>query len=195
MKQGVNYMLNNKGFAVTSVLYTLLIAFLLFLGAALAQFSSSTKILSKANDDLTNNIKLPYETRIYYLANGGEIDNNNYMLNNNDNNSIIPKKGNNNWAVFASTSSLGNSSYEIVRFPYKPKSSEELGLKKNGYYFNGWTTKINYCYKEKCNADDQHQKELNNTIITLNKINEYVKENNTTKDVSFLQVFYTANWK
>ena len=47
-------MLNNKGFAVSSVLYTLLIAFLLFLGAALAQFSSSSSLIGKANDDLVN---------------------------------------------------------------------------------------------------------------------------------------------
>lgn len=47
-------MLNNKGFAVSSVLYTLLIAFLLFLGAALAQFSSSTSLIGKANDDIVN---------------------------------------------------------------------------------------------------------------------------------------------
>lgn len=47
-------MLNNKGFAVSSVLYTLLIAFLLFLGAALAQFSSSSSLIGKANDDIIN---------------------------------------------------------------------------------------------------------------------------------------------
>lgn len=47
-------MLDNKGFAVSSVLYTLLIAFLLFLGAALAQFSASSSLIGKANDDLVN---------------------------------------------------------------------------------------------------------------------------------------------
>lgn len=47
-------MLNNKGFMVSSVLYTLLIAFLLFLGAALAQFSASSSLIGKANDDLVN---------------------------------------------------------------------------------------------------------------------------------------------
>lgn len=51
-------MLNNKGFAVTTVLYTLLIAFLMFLGAALAQFSSSSSLIGKANDDLINGTKL-----------------------------------------------------------------------------------------------------------------------------------------
>lgn len=50
-------MLNNKGFAVSSVLYTLLIAFLLFLGAALAQFSASSSLLNKANEDLINGVK------------------------------------------------------------------------------------------------------------------------------------------
>ena len=51
-------MLNNKGFAVSSVLYTLLIAFLLFLGAALAQFSASSSLIGKANDDLINGVTL-----------------------------------------------------------------------------------------------------------------------------------------
>lgn len=47
-------MLNNKGFAVSSVLYTLLIAFLLFLGAALAQIASSSSLIGRANDDMVN---------------------------------------------------------------------------------------------------------------------------------------------
>lgn len=47
-------MLNNKGFAVTTVLYTLLIAFLMFLGAALAQFSSATDLIGKSNNDMVN---------------------------------------------------------------------------------------------------------------------------------------------
>lgn len=51
-------MLNNKGFAVSTVLYTLLIAFLLFLGAMLANFSSSNSIISNANNDLINGTKL-----------------------------------------------------------------------------------------------------------------------------------------
>ena len=51
-------MLNNKEFAVTAVLYTLLIAFLMFLGAALAMFSSSTRIIGNANDDLINGANL-----------------------------------------------------------------------------------------------------------------------------------------
>ena len=55
---GVIDMLNNKGFAVSTILYTLLIAFLLFLGATLAMFSSSNSIISNANDDLINGIEL-----------------------------------------------------------------------------------------------------------------------------------------
>ena len=47
-------MFNNKGFAVTATLYTILVAFLLFLGATLAMFSSSNSIIGKANDDLIN---------------------------------------------------------------------------------------------------------------------------------------------
>ncbi len=51
-------MLNNKGFAISSILYTLLIAFLLFLGVALAELSSSSSLVGKANDDLINGISL-----------------------------------------------------------------------------------------------------------------------------------------
>ena len=51
-------MINNKGFAVSTVLYTLLIAFLMFLGVALAQFETSSGIIGKANDDLVNGTKL-----------------------------------------------------------------------------------------------------------------------------------------
>lgn len=50
-------MINNKGFAVSTVLYTLLIAFLMFLGVALAQFEISSGIIGKANDDLVNGTK------------------------------------------------------------------------------------------------------------------------------------------
>ena len=51
-------MFNNKGFAISSILYTLLIAFLLFLGVALAELSSSSSLVGKANDDLINGISL-----------------------------------------------------------------------------------------------------------------------------------------
>lgn len=47
-------MLNNKGFAVSTILYTILIAFLLFLGVTLSMFSSSNSIISNANNDLVN---------------------------------------------------------------------------------------------------------------------------------------------
>lgn len=50
-------MLNNKGFAISSVLYLLLVAFLMFLMLMLAQFTSSTSVIGKANDDLINGSK------------------------------------------------------------------------------------------------------------------------------------------
>ena len=56
-------MLNNKGFAVSSALYTLLIAFLLFLGAALAQFTSSIGLLNNANEDLINGVDFKAQQR------------------------------------------------------------------------------------------------------------------------------------
>lgn len=49
-------MLDNKGFAVTSVLYTLLIAFLLFLGVSLSMLSTSNSLISNMNKDLTDNL-------------------------------------------------------------------------------------------------------------------------------------------
>ena len=49
-------MLDNKGFAVTSVLYTLLIAFLLFLGVSLSMLSTSNSLISNMNRDLTDNL-------------------------------------------------------------------------------------------------------------------------------------------
>lgn len=61
--------LNNKGFAVSAMLYTLLTAFLLFLGASLAQFSSSAKILSNANKDLTDGFGYNIFS-VYYNAAG-----------------------------------------------------------------------------------------------------------------------------
>ena len=42
--------MNNKGFAVSSVLYAILISFLLFLGVALAMFSSANNITLSANE-------------------------------------------------------------------------------------------------------------------------------------------------
>ncbi len=45
-------MLNNKGFAVSAVLYTLLIAFLLFLGVALASLASSSGLVGNSNNDI-----------------------------------------------------------------------------------------------------------------------------------------------
>lgn len=50
--------MNNKGFAVSSILYTILICFLMFLGAAMAMFSSSNGLVVAANDDIINGTKL-----------------------------------------------------------------------------------------------------------------------------------------
>ena len=47
-------MLNNKGFVVSALLYTLLIAFLIYLAITLKELSSSASLISHANDELTN---------------------------------------------------------------------------------------------------------------------------------------------
>lgn len=54
-------MLNNKGFAVSAVLYTLLVAFLLFLAVVLSTFSYSSDLVRRANTDLINNYKFKAE--------------------------------------------------------------------------------------------------------------------------------------
>lgn len=48
---------NNKGFIVSSILYTLLVAFLLFLSVLLASLASSTSTIGNSNNDLINNAK------------------------------------------------------------------------------------------------------------------------------------------
>lgn len=67
-------MLNNKGFAVSAVLYTTLIAFLLFLAVVLSMFSSSSDLVRNANTDLINGNKFEAKqvrlTSTWYLING-----------------------------------------------------------------------------------------------------------------------------
>ena len=50
--------MNNRGFAVSTILYTILICFMLFLGAAMAMFSASNSLSSSANDELINGTEL-----------------------------------------------------------------------------------------------------------------------------------------
>ena len=61
-------MLNNKGFAVSAVLYTTLIAFLLFLAVVLSMFSSSSDLVRNANTDLINGNK--FEAKQVTLTGG-----------------------------------------------------------------------------------------------------------------------------
>lgn len=61
-------MLNNKGFAVSAVLYTTLIAFLLFLAVVLSMFSSSSDLVRNANTDLINGNK--FEAKQVTLTSG-----------------------------------------------------------------------------------------------------------------------------
>ena len=66
-------MLNNKGFAVSAVLYTTLKAFLLFLAVVLSMFSSSSDLVRNANTDLINGNKFEAKqvrlTSTWYLIN------------------------------------------------------------------------------------------------------------------------------
>lgn len=69
-------MLNNKGFAVSAVLYTTLIAFLLFLAVVLSMFSSSSDLVRNANTDLINGNKFEAKqvrlTSTWYLINNDD---------------------------------------------------------------------------------------------------------------------------
>lgn len=65
-------MLNNKGFAVSAVLYTTLIAFILFLAVVLSVFSSSSDLVRNANTDLINGSE--FEAKQIILS-----DNSQYM--------------------------------------------------------------------------------------------------------------------
>ncbi len=61
--------LNNKGFAISAILYALLISFLLFLLVALNMFSASTNILNASNDDIVNGKSL-YANQVIPVVTG-----------------------------------------------------------------------------------------------------------------------------
>lgn len=212
-------MLNNKGFAITSVLYTLLIAFLLFLGACLTQFSSSTKIFSKANTDLSNQYLLPdtvsewpYGVRVYYI-----IDENNYKypgrsgsavfnglpsnyyfnVKNKDGkyvNTFIMQNGSNeSYSVFGifNSDSIG---YKISLSDLPSKNIMD-SVKTNGYVLNGWDVEAQYLYKDDC-LGDKKNKTINAEINRFN-LSKYIKNNapDSKCEVNYIQVFYRAKWE
>lgn len=66
--------LNNKGFAISAILYALLISFLLFLLVALNMFSASTNILNASNDDIVNGKSL-YANQVIPTVSGSTCSN------------------------------------------------------------------------------------------------------------------------
>lgn len=66
--------LNNKGFAISAILYALLISFLLFLLVALNMFSASTNILNASNDDIVNGKSL-YANQVIPTISGSTCSN------------------------------------------------------------------------------------------------------------------------
>lgn len=66
-------MLNNKGLVVSTVLYSLLISFLLFLGITLANFASTNKIVSNGSKDLINGISINAK-QIYEIYDENSFD-------------------------------------------------------------------------------------------------------------------------
>lgn len=67
--------LNNKGFAISAILYALLISFLLFLLVALNMFSASTNILNASNDDIVNGKSLYANQVIPTVSGAGACSN------------------------------------------------------------------------------------------------------------------------
>lgn len=212
-------MLNNKGFAVTSVLYTLLIAFLLFLGACLTQFSSSTKIFSKANTDLSSQGEALPSIRVYYVLEEAVGDNQEKLAGELVTNECLKGSGPNyfegrsiwgniyvvpcgtSFAPYAQTNEA--SRLETVKFPYSPNAHIMKGImyskiKKDNYVFNGWETTINYNYDTNNIGCDEKKIEIGNTV-TLKMINSYLNSNEedirSDCNVNMVQIMYKAKWE
>lgn len=152
--------MNNKGFAISAVLYTVLIVFLLFLAVSLSMISSSTWIFSNANKDLTNGTELEaYQVKLSEVdvdgdgninenekcvGNSALIQNNqHYWLNTNE------KKSDGNYVLKPNRFLARiNTQYGTVNFPndisekmYYDASSYSISLKgssgnltNNGYF-------------------------------------------------------------
>lgn len=216
--------LNNKGFAVSAMLYTLLTAFLLFLGASLAQFSSSAKILSNANKDLTDGFA--YNISVYYNVNGGQLTSPKYeLINGKDGKFLIDRDVYNNfvnqgkppWTLFATTnfSYVNKYSYPVVGMPYVPLDNDFVvntaRLTNKGYRFIGWENPtLRWLYIEK----DDYGKEITSgvkdnygkTINYSNLLNYasgregsgYTPKTKTDGGkkltVNALQIIYKAKW-
>lgn len=213
--------LNNKGFAVSAMLYTLLTAFLLFLGASLAQFSSSAKILSNANKDLTDGFA--YNISVYYNVNGNGLKTSpSYKLNGQfliDGNVYqnFDSQGKTPWTLFATTnfSYVNKYSYPVVGMPYVPLDNDfvvnKAGLTKKGYRFIGWgNPTLRWLYIEKNNDGTEitsgAKADYDKTINYANLLNyasgregsDYIplteKEGVGNVTVNALQIIYEAKW-
>ena len=126
--------MNNKGFAVSSVLYAILISFLLFLGVALAMFSSANNITLSANDDIVNGTGFSARRVV------------NNMLDSNKN-EIQSCDNNGNWTNVSDRLIKINSRYGVVYWPkdfgtngkmYSNKISAS-GALVNNYNINNYT--------------------------------------------------------
>lgn len=93
--------LDNKGFAVSMVLYTLLIIFMLFLLVALATFNNSFSLISSANDNIVNGTKFSVEQIVVNQKDSsGNVVNNctNWFTNDSKRKLLIrTSNGNNYW--------------------------------------------------------------------------------------------------
>lgn len=143
-------MLNNKGFAVSSVLYALLIAFLLFLGAALAQFSSSSSLIGKANDDIINGNKFSAE-QVRIPGNATNVCGINYKWFQKPDNSL------------SNTLVKIKSRYGTM---YWPKDfGLELKQDANRYFFSGKNFKTTNNIEVKCLDSSHNESDCNGYLL------------------------------
>lgn len=130
-------MLNNKGLAITTALYSLLVAFLLFLGITLSTFASSANQLGSANSDLIDGKRLTGSQ----IKLQGNIGSKWYLYQTNNSGS---EKVNNTLAVV-------NSRYGVAYWPKdsdaNAKYTSTYNLKSSGEFLNNTKLKW-YFFKE-----------------------------------------------
>lgn len=169
--------LNKKGFAVSTILYALLISFLLFLLVTLKQVSASTNLMNAANDDLVNGGSLFARQVINSFKNPDGTD---YTCNN--------------WFNQGGKDTLVKvySRYGIKFWPRDFKTSIENGkirvqLSKNPQNKDSLGSEISDWYETPIKVDDLQRLENNNT----NKDNVFwIKITDTvTTEVYYLPLY------
>lgn len=123
--------LNNKGFAISAILYALLISFLLFLLVALNMFSASTNILNASNDDIVNGKSL-YANQVIPTVSGAGACSNWFDYGSNNKVKVYSRYGVKYFPRDFSTGSTANG--KLIAYISKTKVTFDLSdpSKKNG---------------------------------------------------------------